>query len=88
MEPDKWEDDQGTIWELDPRRAGVLPQVAAAIRQCCCRIVWRKAEEHYGGEGLGEDVDCTVFKKMRDTLAKDGDPKAVGIVDLISQGAA
>ena len=88
LEPDKWEDEQDTVLEIDPRRAGVVPQVAAAVRQRCREIVWSKAEEHHGGGGLGVDVDCTVFKRMRDRMVKDGDPKNVGIVDLIPQGAA
>ena len=68
--------------------AGVVPHVLKKIRSRCTQMPWKRAAEHYCGEGIGEDAALTAHLKIRKELKKAGDHKSMGILDMTAQGAA
>jgi ribonuclease HI len=85
--PTRWGDPQGNRWQIDPRRAGVIPLVLAKIRQSCTSLVWRKANEHYCGQGIGEAADLTALQQVRRACIKQGSWKDAALIDMVAQGA-
>jgi hypothetical protein len=85
--PTRWTDPFGSIWQIDPRRAGVIPLVLEKIRQSCIRRVWGKASEHYCGQGIGEEADLQVLQRLRRECTKEGTWREVALIDMIGQGA-
>jgi hypothetical protein len=86
--PTRWADPQGDIWQIDPRRAGVIPLVLAKIRRSCIRLLWKKAGEHYCGEGIGDEADLTALQQARRAFIKQGSWREASVLDLIGQGAS
>eukprot|EP00974_Lingulodinium_polyedra_P045010 4317340-Lingulodinium_polyedra.AAC.1 len=50
-------------------------------------MAWRKASEHYCGQGIGDEADISALKQARANCIKAGNFKEAGIVDMIAQGA-
>ena len=68
--------------------AGVVPQVLKKIRNRCTQMTWKRAEEHFCGQGIGDEADLTAHLKIRKELVKASDFKSMGILDMTAQGAA
>ena len=85
--PTRWEDHEGEVWEIDPQRPGVVPQVLERVQERCRRLAWRKASEFYCGQGIGEAADLTALQALRAARLKAGDCKGAGLVELVAQGA-
>lgn len=81
-------DPDGTEWEIDPVGGGILAQVAMHVRKFCVRELWRKAAAHHSGGGVGDDADLTAALRLRAAFKRKGDFQAVGLLDMIVQGAA
>ena len=85
----QWTDDFGNEWAIDPGQAGVVPRIAAMIRDRSIRMLWKKAGSHFCGEGIGDsEADLTAHRKIRKEYLKDGDFKQAGLLDMVAQGAA
>ena len=85
----QWTDDVGNEWAIDPEQAGVVPRIAAMIRDRSIRQLWKKAGSHFCGEGIGDsEADLTAHRKIRKEFLKNGDFKRAGILDMVAQGAS
>ena len=88
LAPTRWRDERGVEYEIDLMGPGVVPTIAAKVRDRCIQQNWAKAAEHYCGRGAEYGVDLTVLLKARQQLTKDGSIREAGILDMLAQGAA
>ena len=63
LEPLKWEDSQGDIWEIDPEAPEAAYQLRALLTQQISMAIWKRAAKHYCGAGLEQGADLTSSRK-------------------------
>ena len=83
--PDKWEDPQGQLWELDLQSDICGQQLAKVLTHSFVAAVWKRGRVGRCASGAQGGVDWKATLKYHGGLVAKGEHKQAGIVGMVLQ---
>ena len=88
LEPLRWQDPQGHLWEVFPSEQGAVQQMRAVLTLSAERTVWyKRASKHYAALGLESGVDWFPIRAELCHMKRQGVVLLAGGLEMVAQGA-